>query len=173
MQNRERVIDELKKIKALADAGIDGEALAAAKLLQARLGKYGLTLEDISDPGNRTFYVRYYSPEDRRLVRQVAYSFGIDLFSVKVQNRKIKEFAVICTPSVWADFSTTLDVMRKAWEEELKVFFAAFVKSQNLFPSDGPVRDVAEMTPEERAAALRMLAMAGNIDRRQVQKRLE
>lgn len=63
--------------------------------------------------------------------------------------------------------------MRRAWSEELKAFYNAFVKAQHLFPANGEVIDIAELSPEQRAEAMRVLAMASNIQRRKVRKALE
>lgn len=99
MLNRDAVIEELRKIKALADAGIDGEANAAANLLQVRLAKYGLSLTDLSEPEKQTYYIRYFEEYDRRLVNQVAYAFGLEVYGVRYNGgRRIKQFAVECSP---------------------------------------------------------------------------
>ena len=62
--DKESRIEKLRKIKALADNGVSGEAIAAQEALDRLLKEYGLTLEDISDEQRKDYDFKYSNERD-------------------------------------------------------------------------------------------------------------
>lgn len=76
-----------KKLKALADRGVDGEARSAEQLLAAHLKKHGISLAELEEGHviERVFSFKKWATDQQRFFRQV-------VSSVMQRDYDIKEF---------------------------------------------------------------------------------
>lgn len=58
MTERERLLERLAGVKALAERGEGGERENAAALLEKMMVKHGITNEDLEDVGVRLYWIR-------------------------------------------------------------------------------------------------------------------
>lgn len=72
MTERERLLEKLAAVKALADRGVDGEKAAAENRLRLMMEKYGITEADLEDASVRLYWIRYKTEYERRLLYQLA-----------------------------------------------------------------------------------------------------
>lgn len=63
----------LKKIKALADRGVDGERESAQTLLARLMEQYGISETDLEEERRETAWFRYSQETERRLLNQIIY----------------------------------------------------------------------------------------------------
>ena len=63
----------LKKIKALADRGVDGERESAQTLLARLMEQYGISETDLEEERRETAWFRYSQGTERRLLNQIIY----------------------------------------------------------------------------------------------------
>ena len=63
----------LKKIKALADRGVDGERESAQTLLTRLMEQYGISETDLEEERRETAWFRYSQETERRLLNQIIY----------------------------------------------------------------------------------------------------
>lgn len=63
----------LKKIKALADRGVDGERESAQILLARLMEQYGISETDLEEERRETAWFRYSQETERRLLNQIIY----------------------------------------------------------------------------------------------------
>lgn len=63
----------LKKIKALADRGVDGERESAQTLLARLMEQYGISETDLEKERRETAWFRYSQETERRLLNQIIY----------------------------------------------------------------------------------------------------
>jgi hypothetical protein len=63
----------LKKIKALADRGVDGERESAQTLLARLMEQYGISETEIEEERRETAWFPYSQETERRLLNQIIY----------------------------------------------------------------------------------------------------
>lgn len=63
----------LKKIKALADRGVDGERESAQTILARLMEQYGISETDLEEERRETAWFRYSQETERRLLNQIIY----------------------------------------------------------------------------------------------------
>lgn len=68
----ESVLSKILKLKELADRGVDGEAINARTLLEKHLARYGLTLDDLTNPKEeiKEYSFRYGSDSEKTVILQ-------------------------------------------------------------------------------------------------------
>ena len=73
----------LRKIKALAEHGVDGEAENAAVMLDRLMKKYGVTEADLDDEKVEEFSFRWKYPYEDRLLAQIVFMvIGLSLIHI-------------------------------------------------------------------------------------------
>ena len=177
MTERERLLEKLSMVKALAERGEGGERKNAAELLARMMAKHGITDEDLEDAGVRLYWIRYKTEYERRLIRQLAYkylgsghSFGcVGTYS----NRPRENIGVECTPAQYIEIEADFEFYRAALAEEMDIFYSAFLQKNDLFPPP----ELADQRPSDddevdMERIEKMLAMMGGIEHRTRHKAL-
>lgn len=151
MTERERLLEKLRKVKALADRGVAGEKDAAEKTLAALMERYGITEEALEDCQTSIHWIRYKTEWERKLLHQLAYMYlgtGHSFGCVgKYTGRSRKEVGIECTPAQYIEIEADFAFYYAAMAEEMELFYQAFSEKNNLFPPKELARD---MTEEER-----------------------
>lgn len=145
----ETIKDRLRKIKALADRGIDGEAIAAQAQLEKLLSKYNLRIQDIF---NESLKIRQFkvSRNERHLFAQV--------LGANIGDRYKQAYCLRFKPSVmhieltdaeYVDFEQQFSFFTKQFKKELKKaqdqLLYAFCYKHDLFNKD------KEAVPEDKS----------------------
>ena len=73
-QERERILQKIKRVQALAERGVAGEQESAAATLDRLMKRYGITEADITEERREWAWFRYTTPIERKLLSQVIYS---------------------------------------------------------------------------------------------------
>lgn len=137
MTERERLLEKLGKVKALADRGEGGEKESAERTLAALMKRYGVTEEELEDTRATIHWIRYKTDWERRLLGQLAYmhlgtghSFGC---VGRYTKRPRKEVGIECTPAQYieieADFAFYSEAMKRKWS----CFTAHFSRKMSFF----------------------------------------
>lgn len=179
MTERERLLEKLMKVKALADRGEGGERERAERTLAALMERYGITEADLEDNQVATYWIRYKTEWERRLLHQLAYmhlgeghSFGcVGTYT----GRSRKKVGVECTPAHYIEIEADFAFYSAALEEEMGIFYSAFLQKNHLFPPSELVRERAEGDVEgmdlERLA--KIYALMEGIERHTRRKAIE
>lgn len=132
------IIDLLRKIKTLADNGIDGEREVAQKKFMQLLLKYDLTLDDIVDQSISWHAFGYKNVMEKSLLLQcVGYIMQTrEVRHAFVRNRKKLIFQITKTQAV--DLTECYEHYKKELNGELDMFFSAFIHKHRIF---GPLWD--------------------------------
>lgn len=168
----EKVMDQLRKIAALADRGFMGEAAMARQILEKKLREYGLTVDDLYKDAKKVRMFRYQNELERRLLVQIlVHYFGSssDEFKGGLIIRKKKVIEIELTDLDYAELSSEYGYYRDAFAREIKksneAFLVAFVNRFDLFDvtptSDRPTK---ELSPEELKRTLDALRIARTIE---------
>ena len=168
----ERIMDQLRKIAALAERGCMGEMAMARSMLERKLKEYGLTVEDLYEGSKKTRTFRFSNSFERRLlVNTLLHYFGSksDEFKGATVSRRRKAVYVDLTDLDYIEFGNEYGYYRKAFARELKrtneAFLVAFVNRFDLFDISPREKDAPtdELSPEDLARALEMLGIARTI----------
>lgn len=116
----ETIKDKLRKIKALADRGVDGEAKAAQTQLEKLLAKYNLIIEDIFD---KTLQPRMFkvASDEKQLFAQILSSNIGDRYREAFSYRgKPSEVYIQITDSEYVDIEQQFTFHKKQIKKEIK-----------------------------------------------------
>ncbi len=167
-----KILALAKKLKELSERGEGGERENASEALQRLLFKYGLTLADIIDNDIRIYDLKYPKGAQRFAAQVCGNVLGYKCSIYK--NKIVNGLRLKCTPSQIVEISARLDFFWKAYQQELKLFYKAFVHKNGL---GAPVAeeeddDCIKLSPEEQAELYRMSEMMSGITRHQFRKSL-
>lgn len=151
-------IERLKKIKELADRGIDGEAAAAHKKLQEGLKRLGLTLADLQGLKRTEQLIGYKNDLEKQLIWQIVASMGLPSYSRTSNGRMLKKVLVYCNPMELAELTLRLEFYLITFRKECDDLLLAYIYKHDIFPAANIA--AAESQPEMdmgRALKLRNL----------------
>ena len=133
----EELYNKIKKLKALAEKGCDGEKVNAEVLLAELLSKYNINEEDILEDTIKRHEFQFWGHMGESLFTQVVYMVlgktdGILAYRSK---RNCKTRFIDCTESQSIEIKETFEFYRYHLDEGFKSYYHAFVQVQNMFPS--------------------------------------
>lgn len=165
----------LKKIKTLADRGVDGERESAQTLLARLMEQYGISETDLEEERRETAWFRYSQETERRLLNQIIYMVtGRSGFGCvgSYSGRRWKETGVNCTAAERLEIEANYKFFKVAMEAELEIFYTAFSSKNHLFPSEDKVKpkSIKDLTPEEREKVLKAGLMMEGMERHTLRK---
>lgn len=155
----------LKKIKALADRGVDGERESAQTLLTRLMEQYGISETEIEEERRETAWFPYSQETERRLLNQIIYMVtGAGGFGCvgEYSGRKRKKMGTECTAAERLEIEANYAFFKEAMKKELEIFYSAFANKNDLFPPADKVkpRSIEELSPEEKAYYAKVGLMA-------------
>ena len=169
---REKVLEKLGKIKALAERGVGGEKETAIRMYEEMCRKYNIS-DDEAEAALMKLEKRWFSYStqlEKELLTQIFYKVTGDMacYVYTGQYSRRKKCACECTALEAAERELLFGFYREEMKRELEVCMVAFKQKNNLFPDetaraykeyDGPERELTE--EEERkykkAAFMRMI----------------
>lgn len=175
----EKHIELIRKIKALAERGVDGEAINAKDLLLKMLNRHNLTIEDIEGEKQQDYFFKAHGINGT-LLHQIAKRVNYALKVYEFPASKIKEYnlsgnlMVTCTPAEFIEIEQMFHVYSKLYKEESEVFYMAFLSANDLLatPPEDKQKSTDDLTPEELENWRRANQMASKIKRETIRKQL-
>ena len=73
-EERERILQKIRRVQALAERGVAGEQESAAATLDRLMKQYGITEAELEEERREMEWFRYKTPIERKLLLQVIYS---------------------------------------------------------------------------------------------------
>jgi hypothetical protein len=172
----DKIIDLLKKLKELADRGVDGEKQTAERMLQQMMKKHGITWEELNGD-ERTDHEFFASKDQKQFLHQVAASvLGRITVQRLVKDRKYKKSIFIkCTDAEFIEINAKFNFYWQAYQRDLDTFYHAFIQKNRLFkkPEESDYDNQPEITPKERARLMKLSLMMEGLDRHQFHKQLK
>jgi len=126
------MIGLLKKIKALAQQGIDGEKTAAQAKLRSLMSKYGLTEADLTAAETSEFAFDVPTHLEFLFVQTIYMATGDHQTPTNKDGAKYK---VTCTPAQAAEIDLFFGAYSEHYAKEVELFNRAFVYKNELFPA--------------------------------------
>lgn len=172
---RERLLEKVKRVQALAERGVDGEKESAAALLDRLMKQYGISEAEIAEDRREIAWFRFKTPLERKLLVQVIYTVTgrIPCECVgRYTGRKRKQVGIECTAAERLEIEISFEFYNAALEQELKRFYSAFLNKNHIFPENAidELPDAGEIDFEE---AKRLAMMMAGMDEHTRRKMLE
>ena len=147
--------DILRKLKALAERGVGGEAINAGELLKRMMEKYGITEDEISDDCIERCEFRYSGVFGKDLMHQIIFMVCGEITMYQYRgNSKIVIADVTTVQRIEIEAAYTF--YRKRLDEGLRKFYDAFVQKQYLFPDDVKLENCGKVDHEMMMLAAAM-----------------
>lgn len=171
---REKVLEKLGKIKALAERGVGGEKETALRMYEELCRKYEIS-EDEAEAALMKLEKRWFSYStqlEEELLIQIFYKVTGDTahYVYTGEYKRRKKRGCVCTEIEAAEIQLLFNFYREKMKEELQAFMIAFKQKNNLFPDetaraykeyDGPQR---KLTGEEERKYKKAAFMGMSMD---------
>ena len=149
----------LKKIRALAERGVGGEADNAEEILRRLMEKYGVSEDELDEVERRRHDFEYHGKEQETLLRQVVYKvtggYAYNLV-YRASGRRVKtRLGADCTAAEKGEIEFLFDFYTRLWERERAAFLSAFIQKHRIFA----IRDDIEPQEVSREELLKMQAL--------------
>lgn len=176
----QKQIELLRKLKALAERGVDGEKVNAQAQLEKLMKKYGITLAEIEGESINQYFFKA-DGINAKLLNQCAKRVKYDTKCYSFPASKVKEyrlegnFMIECTTAEYIEIDQMYVVYKRLFEKESETFFTAFLTANDFLTivTEDQMRSVNDLSEEERKEHFRTLKMAQNINKETIRKQLE
>lgn len=175
MTERDRILERIKAVQALAERGDRGEKESAAAMLERMMKKYGITETEIAEERREIAWFRYKTPLELRLLNQIIYAVtGRVAFGCvgAYTKRPRKKTGIECTAAERLEIEFSFEFYKAAFEKELERFYIAFLQKNQLFP-DNPIDDAPEIGEMDLEEAQRLSMMMAGMEEHNRRKALE
>jgi hypothetical protein len=186
---KEEILDKIKKVKALADRGTEGEKANAEKMLKIMMDKYGIKDEDIVSDKVEIYLIDTENQLFIQLLVQICNSVaGHDLkvFNLDRSPKKAKielskmgygdataNVAIECTKAQFIEIKMLFDIYKEDLKEQIDTFMYAYFSKNHLLAQPKEGAENKKATPDELAKAFKAAMMEQGIDRKEVYKMIE
>jgi len=162
-------IDLIRKVKNLADRGVNGEKENATILLEKLMKKYGVSFDQIEVPERKL--AKFYLRGQKKLFFQTVWSIVEGWSGTYYPDKTAVWLDVTAAEKIQIEYK--FDLMLKALKKEQALLLRAFIKKNELHSSARNYIKLSDLTPEEFEEYMRIEAMARGIERVNVMKQLE
>lgn len=149
----------LKKIKALAERGVGGEAENAEAILARLMKKYDIREDEFDEERRSRHDFEFHGKDEKKILRQVVYKvtggYAYELV-YNASGRKVKtKLGADCTPAEKVEIEFLFDFYKNLWEREKDAFLSAYIQKHRLFA----IRTDIEPQEISREEAIKMAAL--------------
>lgn len=179
----EKIKNKLRKLKALADRGVDGEADNAQRLLAEVAQKYGIILDelDLEAEERIRFEVKLPKKWQRDIFRQLVAlmrmekcgdAYNIDVLEFYCFRSNPKQVYIHCTKAEWLELAVKYEVLARDYKKQIKSFTLAFLMRNKLLlpPREGRDKKLSQKEREEYRTASNL---SYGIEKSNMNKQLE
>lgn len=173
--DRDRILERIKAVQALAERGDRGEKENAAAMLERLMKQYGITESELAEDRRELAWFRYKTPLEHRLLNQIIYAVTGRAASGCVgtyTGRTRKKSGIECTAAERLEIEFSFEFYKAALEKELDRFYIAFIKKNKLFPEKA-IDDVPEIGEMDLEEAMRLSMMMEGMEEHTRRKALE
>ena len=181
MNDREKIIERLAKIKALSHGGVGGERENAERLLESVAKKYGINLDSIC--GKEEEKRHFFKAKKGWRLKMIAQLLGLARIEEygdpdsdhcclyrQMNGKKTVGFYAWCTDSQWLEVMAKFSILSSDYEKQHKAFFRAFLEANNLLT---PYREDKKRTKKDAEEAEVASVLALGIRKSVLRKQIE
>jgi hypothetical protein len=169
----EKAIALAKKLKALAERGIGGEAENAATLLERLLAKHNIQLEQVeTEERHRCEYT--IKQKHQSLFWAIVFNVICD-FDGKYRSSGKTNIVLNLTYAEQLEITAKFDFYVRNYDKQIKKFMMAFIVKHALYPnkSEETHVDRSKLSPKQKADLYETFMLSEGITRNDFQKRIE
>lgn len=187
--SKQDIIDRIRKVKRLAEDGIEGEKEAAKARVEELMQRYNITDEDLEEDKE---YLRTYFIDGVfcwKLFMQIAIvKFGVkkmlnlnkmrvprehrEVFNTIASGKKYN-VAILCTAAQFIELTAYYEIVQRGLEEQAEAFFFAFLDRNQLLAQASESDKNKEISEKEAEMVRRAMLMSRGIDKVVVNKLIE
>ena len=160
-----------KKLKALADQGVGGEKENAAAKLTAFMEKHGITMDQLGEDKRERSPFRVTKDQHKLFFQVAASVIGMRATTYWVIPGKRNLVKLETTKSEAIEIELKFRHYWKAYTDELKIFYSAFIQRNRIFSIDAK-STCQEPSEDDVQHAIRVLKMAGAIKKVKIHREL-
>lgn len=137
--DKQKLIEKATKLKALLSSDQEGERKSANELLSKFMIKYEITWEDLDDEAERDYQLKYSEDLHKDLLSQICYMHlgsGHCYQTRNIQGELTDIIVVRSKPSTFVEIQLDWEFYWRKFQEELLLFYRAFVEQNRLFPPE-------------------------------------
>lgn len=167
-----KYLEVAKKLKALAEKGVGGERYSAQQALDRLMRQHSFLKEDLENE-TRSYCDFFIKPKYKKLMIHIALSVignEAKTYMSYVHSKSKIQFKV--TPAEHIEIQAKYDFYVALYEDELLIFEYAFLLKHDLFNKDKRGTSIYDLSPNEKAKAIRALMMSENMKTGQYKKQL-
>ncbi len=168
----DKYLELAKKFKALAEQGVGGEKYNAQKKLASLMKRYNITENDIKEDVRSQ--VKFKMKKDQR---KLFYQVYISVTGSERNFWRWKKppyfYVGEVTPLEELEIRAKFDFYWRLYQQNLDMFFTAFVYKNHLYASDRHSSSDEELTPEEWERFRKIAAMVESIQTAPYRKQLQ
>lgn len=164
IKNYESIVEQIKKVKKLAEEGVGGERENAKVLLEKLLKKYKITLDELAEEKKTLYKFKYKTLFEKKILIQCIAKFAPDVENAKLifddkGKLRINIIGVELTKIQFLDVEAATKFYSKLFTKELELFYMAFISKHDIFRERDKNELVEESTlsPEEIEAIIHMM----------------
>lgn len=137
-KNYESIIEQIKKVKELAERGVDGEKENAKILLDKLLKKWNISIDELVDVEKIEYKFKYKTDFERRILFQCVAKYAPDTKYSKTYlsrtGRPIKNVVgVELSKLEFLDIEASTKFYTKLFSKDLELFFTAFISKHDIY----------------------------------------
>ncbi len=152
-----KILELAKKLKELADRGIGGEKNTAEAMLNALLKKHKISIEEIEGDKLEDYFFTLknnLAPLWGQIVKHVDSNIKrYGEFPAKLVKKHLLKgnYMISCTASQYIEIESKYSFYEQLYNEELKYFYSAFIKANNLLIDNPnkPFVDAEDLSEED------------------------
>lgn len=167
-----KYIELAKKIKALADKGVDGEKENAERLLKDIMKKHNISIEDLEDEKIEMFYFKiesYKHDLEFKILNQLAGIFELKLYG-KFPPKLMREyklpgnFGIQCSKLIYIEIKAKYEFYCQRFKKRLDEFFFAFCIKNDLLVPDREKENDRILSQEEKQLIFNAKKISDNME---------
>lgn len=151
-----KLIELAKKIKALSERGEHGEKINASRMLNNLMQKHGISLADLETENRDKRFFSYKSKQKKLFFQIVGKVLGSKT-AFWTDKRKRNGCYLEVTQVEYLEIQSMLDFFWTALEEEMDMFYTAFIIKNEIFPKDQENDEGETLDSKEMAKIINMI----------------
>ena len=186
--SKQDIIDRIRKVKRLAENGVDGEKDSARLRVEELMKRYGITDADLEEEKEVlfTYYVEgmfcwdlfkqiagvKYNLRKFRYLPKAHLSKG-DREAIKViAEGKKHNILISCTAAQFVELTAEYEIFQRGLTEQADAFFYAFL-SRNRLLAEATEEESRELSEKERKMVRNAILMSQGIEKVETHKLIE
>lgn len=168
----DKILALAKKLKALAERGVDGEKINAEKLLNKLLAEHNISLEEINSDVVRERCFSFKDNKHRKFIHQIIASVvGSEYRAFCFKGVRGKMYIEL-NDADYIEVEMKLDIFWREYLRQEKLFYQAFVQKNQLYTKETGETPEREYSEEELNNIREMLEIAAGMKKVEIHKQI-